>query len=144
MSKNNYSSAALGTQADPGREGVKVNAEQEVLLVNGIPETAEVLKAVFETRGHRVRRVRVVNEQSCLNSSGKPCVVIVDTDQTDEQILEQINATPQVLVGESVVRTEQVKVSAQSIFLEKPFEYPELIEAIERLLKGPEKASTVV
>ncbi len=107
--------------------------EQEVLLVNGIPETEQVLKAVFETRGHRVRRVRAQNGQG-VDEATRPRVVVVDADETDAQTFQQLPAVPRVVVGEARVVAQRLPVPEDTLFLEKPFQYPELVRLIEQLI----------
>lgn len=104
-----------------------------ILVVDGPSETADVLQAVLEPRGTVVQRTR---SQMLNQSKSKPHaadVVILDMD--DPATLDGIGndtlrTTPQVRIGSDRVMVTDTKTR----FLQKPFQFPELIRAVEDLL----------
>ncbi len=50
---------------------------QKVVIIDGAPETAEVLQAVFEPRGHRVERIRS-HATDCVKRTSNSVLVLHD------------------------------------------------------------------
>ena len=112
---------------------------QRVLVVNGIPETEAVLKAVFERRGHHVQRVRSGPAQGSWPTSERPSVVVVDADETDGDPVGLWSNVPRVVLADRTIAAGRFAVSdatRDALFLEKPCQYPELVRAIEQLLQS--------
>jgi len=111
---------------------------QRVLVVDGIPETETVLKAVFETQGHRVERVRSTGPRGRVPRNERPSVVVVDVDETAVDPDRLWSDVPRVIIGDRTVAAGRFSPNDQdgALFLEKPFHYPELVRAIEQLLQS--------
>ena len=133
--ESRYSSAAFVRQAMEGRQE-RVVTGQRVLVVNGIPETEAVLKAVFETRGHRVQRVRSNNQQGSVPLAERPSVVVLDADETNGEPDRLWSEVPRIILGDRVAAAGRFSSGEGALFLEKPFQYPELVRAIEQLLES--------
>lgn len=104
----------------------------QVLVIDGAAETADVLKAVLEPRGANVCRVRRfdLTAASSADETTIPTVVIWDQDEAAaEELSGALAEAPRVVMG-SIRGTA---VGGQR-FLEKPFRYPDLIQAIEELM----------
>jgi DNA-binding response OmpR family regulator len=113
---------------DVPRPPRKVTALRSVLLVDGAADTDAVLRAVLERRGARVRRTR---SHLLAAQSDRPDVVVIDIDGGSSCETERaFGATPQVVLGSQRVAVDD----EHARFLEKPFEFPELIRAVEELL----------
>ncbi len=98
-----------------------------ILVVDGPSETTEVLRAVFEPRGHAVDRVR----QSQLPSGSSPGVVVWHTSEfEDASAADRFTGVPRVVIGRARV-TEPASGTRR---FSQPFEYGELLGAIESLL----------
>jgi DNA-binding NtrC family response regulator len=117
-----------------------VPAGQRVLVVDGLAETEQVLRAVLEPRGlavDRVRRAQVRPDD--LVRRCPPHVVVLHLDDapaegagTASKSSDAWANVPRVLIGET--EASPPARNAGEHFLEKPFQYGELIQAIERLL----------
>jgi hypothetical protein len=95
--------------------------------VDGPSETTEVLRAVFEPRGHAVNRVR----QSQLPNGSSPRVVVWHTNESEETTVpERFDGVPRVVIG----RTRVTEAASATPRFSQPFEYRELLGAIESLL----------
>lgn len=101
---------------------------QEVVVVDGLPETTQVLRAVLEPRGLHVSRR--TSRQVPLESSAKSSRVLVLHDATDPVI-----DGPCVVVGRIVNPTD---VENDSRSLPLPFHYADLIAAIDAVMEPPE------
>ncbi len=116
-----------------------MTSEQRVVVVDGISETAEVLRAILEPRGLRVERVRAGAATIAGSADGDPSlpphVVVVDGDDSQGRrlVLECWEQVPQVIIGSTHLRDDAAETS-ETQYLSKPFQYGELIQAIERLL----------
>jgi hypothetical protein len=97
------------------------------LVVDGPSETTEVLRAVFEPRGHVVDRVR----QSQLPSGNSPRVVVWHTSESEEvSAADRFVGVPRVVIGRARVND----AASGTHRFSQPFEYRELLGAIESLL----------
>lgn len=111
---------------------------QRVLVVDGLAETEQVLKAVLEPRGLHVDRVRRGTPPlSCTEEpkkrapvAARPNVLVLHEDVEDAGGLDQWGQIPRVIIGS--MRVPERSDSGE--YLPHPFQYRELIGAIERLL----------
>lgn len=103
-----------------------------VLVIDGLAETETVLRAVLEPQGARVERRR---SSVCIASASPPEVMVVDLD--DEESIAFSSTTwpnvPRVMLGSLPADQSQ----GEARFLEKPFQYPELVRAVQSLLDLP-------
>lgn len=122
------------------RKEVNVSNRECILVIDEIADTADVLKAVMEPRGHSVNRVRHVEDTGRLDSHDRPTVIILDAEsrQDTAPALGRWQNVPQVIIGTIVPSGETADASppngAGRRFLEKPFQFAALIEAIESLV----------
>ena len=101
---------------------------QSILVVDGLSETTEVLKAVFEPRGHSVSRVRQTQLDACPDSP--PSVVVWHANDADERPRQwRFDSVPQIVIGKA-----RVADSAQTRQFAQPFQYRELLQAVESAL----------
>lgn len=114
---------------------------QRVLVVDGLAETEQVLKAVLEPRGLHVDRVRRGAPTYSPSESARPRsvtapvrpnVVVLHEDQEDAGGLDPWGQVPRVIIGS--VRMPDRPENGAPEYLPHPFQYRELIGAIERLL----------
>ena len=130
---------------------------QRVLVVDGLSETEEVLRAVLEPRGCQVESVRgdcpdeavaadprtvVVLHQS-RNGTGRPR----STESPDSAAARPWGTQPQVIIGSirqpgrpAATGTLGADCSPTSRYLSQPFHYGELVQAIEELLQSESTA----
>ena len=106
---------------------------RRVLVVDGLTETEEVLKAVLEPRGLQVNRVRANRTGQALRDSGRPTVVVVHEDEvpSDTAGLDGLSRIPRVVIGSAYGPAGN---GNGRHYLRQPFQYRELIRIIERLL----------
>lgn len=110
---------------------------QRVLVVDGLSDVQEVLQAVLEPRGLQVDWVRGQVQRHSSTSSGRPDILVIDAEAAPaaEREADNWDGVPQVIIG-----SQRVPSPAKPAFvpnrqyLSKPFQYSELIQAIERLL----------
>ena len=118
-------------------------SEQHVLVVDGISETEEVLKTVLEPRGFHVNRILSSNSTEAPEKSSAPNVVILHEENLDScsQKNSSWNHCSKVIIGRAELpqrspsMTDGNKLDGNSKYLPAPFQYKELIGAIENLLK---------
>lgn len=109
---------------------------QRVLVVDGSSETQEVLSTVFGPRGTQVERVPHRN-RVVATPTQQPDVVVIDmeTAQVGGCGANAWDGVPQVIIGAADVSPpDSPRDNDSHCYLEKPFRYPELIQAVERLL----------
>ncbi|GAB4142473.1 MAG: hypothetical protein Tsb009_12840 [Planctomycetaceae bacterium] len=117
---------------------------QQVLIVDGLRETAEVLKLALQPRDVTVSRIRSRNslDNSENDSSQTPNVVIVHQNNHNQQV-EQTPPldnrwanVPRVVIGsEEPNHTEKSSPFKEGErYLANPFQYSELVQMIEQLL----------
>lgn len=106
---------------------------RRVLVVDGLAETEEVLKAVLEPRGLQVNRVRAALAGQELRDCGRPNVVVVHEDEARPETagLDGLNRIPRVVIGSTKGPTG---TDDGRNYLQQPFQYGELIQMIEQLL----------
>ncbi|MEO1999964.1 MAG: hypothetical protein ABGZ17_32380 [Planctomycetaceae bacterium] len=109
---------------------------RHLVVVDGIPETEQVVRAVFEPRGMQVTRLVPSDDEPCHRP--QPCavvdLVIIDEDGSPEQTTRpraMWSESYRVVIGSGRYPANET-VGQQ--YLRKPFQYAELIGAIERLL----------
>ena len=109
-----------------------MQSRHEVVVVGGLPETEEVLRAVFEPRGVDVVSLST-SESSCPVSLEESRVLVVHrTERPDEahEIGERTTA-PRVFIGR--FSPEGSHGDDRCRCLPVPFQYADLISAIEEL-----------
>ena len=120
----------------------RVAQGQRVLVVDGLSETEEVLRAVLEPRGLEVDRIRAGRLRE-FAAKRRPSVVVVHVDDEPSPTPERWPDVPRILIGatQTPVRTQNGNGNGNGDgnghgdhYLEKPFHYGELIRAIERAL----------
>ena len=102
---------------------------QSILVIDGLSETTEVLKAVFEPRGHSVNRVR--QTQLSEPRAAQPGVVVWHANDADDRSRQgRFDSVPQIVIGKACVSD-----SPQTRRLSQPFQYCELLQAVESALQ---------
>lgn len=94
-------------------------SEQHVLMVGGSAETEIVLRTVLNPRGVGISRVRRGDAADLV----RPSVIVTHDRATDSAW----PGVPRVVIGGATVGDEHQ--------LSAPFEYPELVAAVDRLLR---------
>lgn len=115
---------------------------QHVVVLDGLNETEEVLKAVLEPQGCRVNRIRKQHSSETVTENDLPSIVVLHGDDLSDAASTQPDwqQVPKVIIGS--VKTSPIQQSDQSTrFLVQPFQYAELIDSIESLLNQPEALS---
>jgi hypothetical protein len=107
-------------------------------VIDGLSETGEVLKAVLEPRGLVVDRIRRHQRGGCRRPA-PPQVVVIDGDEYPESDTSHSGwaDVPRVVIGSADMPDDwqpNLTPPADRRYLQKPFEYSELVEAIEHLL----------
>lgn len=106
---------------------------QRVVVVDGLAETEEVLKAVLEPRGLSVERVRAHASHSVNRPAETPNLVVLHADDAVPARRPAWDGVPRVIIGSaSVPGCDHAR--GDSRYLQKPFCYRELIRAIDELL----------
>ncbi len=106
-----------------------MSSGQSVVVVDGMPETAAVLQAVFEPRGLRVDRMRSYSFDD--SHPSKHSVLVVHDDGTgNHEKRSKYGAAPRVVIG-SITSTDS---SPDETYLSPLFHFSELIKAVEGLL----------
>ena len=114
---------------------------QRIVVVGGLSETEQVLKAVLEPRGLHVERVRECTDSGAHAPTSTPRLVVFHDDEpsaspSSRVRVEKWEEVPHVIIG-SAEFTDTEPPGPNGQFLQKPFHYRELIQAIERLLQEP-------
>jgi DNA-binding response OmpR family regulator len=105
-------------------------------VVEGLAETEEVLRAVFEPRGMQVSRVRA--HEPLTDHSAAPSLIVLHEDSPPAVPQGQaLRDVPRVIIGSASVPTSAAPRHTEQ-YLQKPFHYGELIAAIESLLDRPD------
>lgn len=100
-----------------------MNHAARVLLVDGPPETRDVLEAVFEPRGVAVDRVRSGTARP--RPAESPRVLVLHEETAPETEWADV---PRIVIG-------RAELGGGSRGLPQPFEYGELVRAIESVLE---------
>lgn len=107
---------------------------QRVLVVDGMHEIQEVLETVLAPRGLRVDWVRTHVQSIQGERADQPDILVIDAEASplaSAGANRVWNNVPQVILGSD---NANLKANARHAHLSKPFQFPELIRAIERLL----------
>lgn len=108
---------------------------QQVVIVDGVPETAQVLRAVLEPHGHRVERVRGF-DPSAIPAAPGTVLVLHDDGASESDRRHKYGTIPRVIIGS--LASGSAKTGGTECRLAQPFQYAELIRAVESLLVGDE------
>ncbi|HUE12529.1 MAG TPA: hypothetical protein VMR25_00070 [Planctomycetaceae bacterium] len=112
---------------------------QRVLVVDGLAETEEVLRAVLEPKGLEVDRIRGAGTgefaSGNLAAKRRPSLVVLHVEDGPDQIptSDGWQNVPRILIGATKAPGHSRRAAVEH-YLEKPFQYGELIRTIERLL----------
>ena len=112
-------------------------SSQRVLVVDGLTETEQVLKAVLEPRGLQVNRIRSAGKGNALQDDRPPDVVVFHADETSPNATDAVpwQNVPRVIIGTAHLPAEDGHAgNSKDRHLRNPFQYAELIQAIEGLL----------
>lgn len=110
---------------------------QRVVVVDDVPDTGEVLKAVLEPRGWHVDRVRRLEQVWRCNGGDRPSLVIVDEESVpgSTNVDHDLSGVPRVIIGSLAAPSiPEAPNAALRSYLSKPFQYAELLRAIDDLL----------
>ena len=102
---------------------------QRVLVIDGLPETEQVLKAVLEPRGLEVDRIR--SHEAAESRADAPNVVVIHENEPAGTSKAWQNV-PRVIIGSVTMPANGQPTDEHR--LRAPFQYGELVQAIERLL----------
>ena len=108
---------------------------QRVLVIDGMHEIREVLHTVLAPRGMQVDWVRS-HVQQLPGEDGRPDILVIDAAALPIHKTEknrQWRGVPQVILGADEAASE-ADADDQHTYLNTPFQFPDLIRAIERLL----------
>ncbi len=123
------------------RKDCRVTVAQRVLVVDGLSETEEVLRAVLEPKGLEVDRVRGADtgvfSRGRLGAKKRPSLVVLHVEDGRALIptSDGWQDVPRIVIGATKDGSPS-RLAAVEHHLEKPFQYGELIRTIERLLAG--------
>lgn len=125
----------LHPEDPPGKER-QVKSGHRVLVVDGLAETEEVLKAVLEPQGLEVNRIRTHFAQDSIASKPPHLVILHEDRQVDAADSEQSwPDVPRVIIGSiRPAQTRKTPNGSRSEYLAQPFQYGDLIRAVEQLL----------
>ena len=119
---------------------------ERILVVDEISDTAEVLQAVLELRGVTVNRICRWDQTENSTAENRPAVVVYDAESAADGDLSaggKWHGVPQVIIGTLRVapldqdesdRNGQAAPDTQRRYLQKPFQFAELVQAIEALI----------
>lgn len=110
---------------------------QQVVVVDGVPETAQVLRAVLEPRGHRVERVRGFDPAR--STATDTVLVLHDDGSSDAARRHKYGTVPRVIIGSLAPGSAAAPAGGTEQRLAQLFQYAELIRAVESLLAGDER-----
>jgi DNA-binding response OmpR family regulator len=118
-----------------------VSKPECVLVVDEISDIAEVLQAVLEPRGLAVNRVRRLSAPAVSGDSDRPSVIVLDTETLARAVPRSSSGwqnVPQVIIGtipiaESGAADDRIPHPRRR-YLQKPFQFAELLKAIESLI----------
>lgn len=113
-----------------------------VVVVSGVPESREVLRAVLRLHHHRVKAEGSgLKDAKKLLQGGHDAVFLLDTDLADgtwEEVLDslqKLKSPPGVVLLSSHYGPEfetRARRLGVRVILSRPFEIPELLEALEK------------
>lgn len=105
---------------------------RRVLVLDGVPETAEVLQAVLQPRGIQV--MRESSRSSDFGGTDVDLVVVHRGESADEpRCLDLPRTVPQIVVDCGLGQDDAPGYATR---LSSPFQYGDLVREIELLLGG--------
>lgn len=112
---------------------------QRVLVVDGLAETEEVLKAVLEPQGMEVNRIRTHLAPASHATEPPHLVILHEESHTDSKpTTDSWEDIPRVIIGSATLPSGTASPNSQSRsreqYLAQPFQYRDLIQAVEHLL----------
>jgi CheY-like chemotaxis protein len=119
----------------PGKDAQVTNG-QRVLVVDGLSETEEVLKAVLEPQGLEVNRIRTHSAPKS-PAALPPHLVILHEDHATKSPAAKDSwpDIPRVIIGSMhLPRRQSMESLPREQYLSQPFQYRDLINAVEQLL----------
>ena len=114
-----------------------MSERERVLVVDAVSDTAEVLRAILEPRGMTVNRVRRLDEREIPAAAEPPAVLVLDADSSGPLAAgwSRLQSVPQVIIGTwRSVEAGESACGAPTRYLHKPFQFAELVQAIEALI----------
>ncbi len=116
---------------------------QRLLVVDGLAETEEVLRAIFEPRGMEIDRVRANSDRAACDTQDANVIVLHEETTAQPAAGRKSSDVPRVIIGrmertQPTPRNGVTAASSSERFLAEPFHYGELVQAIEDLLAGGE------
>lgn len=110
---------------------------QRVLVVDGLNETEEVLKAVLEPQGLEINRIRTHLPQT-FQDALPPHLVILHEEAADTSspVASAFPHVPRLIIGSITLpeRNRPSETDPREEYLSLPFHYRDLIQAVETLL----------
>lgn len=110
---------------------------QQVVVVDGVPETAQVLRAVLEPLGHRVERVRGFDP--AVSPPSNTVLVLHEDGNSEAARRHKYGTVPRVIIGSLASDCGAAPAGGTEQRLVQPFQYAELIRAVESLLAPDER-----
>lgn len=122
---------------DNATEGVALNGQSSVLVVDQLDETREVLQTVLERRGVRTLTADRTSEGIALAQQHQPDLIVLDMETCEAGVPSGFGKAvdqyePQVIVLGSLRNWR--KQSGTGEFVSKPYHYGPLVRKIEELL----------
>ena len=117
-----------------------VTTAPNVLVIDGLSETATVLEAVLSRRGTTVQQARDVRRAAEEFPGGVPAVVVIDGDDGPAATTvarREWPASHQVVIASARLPLDK----PHARFLQKPFQFPELVRLVEDLLAEAPRAA---
>jgi CheY-like chemotaxis protein len=123
-----------------------VSNRERILVVDEVSDTAEVLQAVLEPRGVTVNRITRWGQTESSTAENRPAVVVYDAESSADGAPTtggNWHGVPQIIIGTMRVdRTSDTGNSGSQAaapdsarrYLQKPFHFAELVQAIEDLI----------
>ncbi|QDT64644.1 hypothetical protein [Calycomorphotria hydatis] len=108
-----------------------MNISPHVLVVDGLQETEQVLKAALEPQGHTVGRVRAYDHNLLPDESPR---VLVMHEESGESSKYTPNQIPRVVIGSFEVQSSDTP--SVDRHLRSPFDYRDLVGAVQALLQA--------
>ncbi len=120
----------------PPAKDSSVASGQRVLLIDGQSETEQVLRAVLEPQGHCVERIRSTGNSTASNNLPSPNVLVIHSGEfTAETTFANWRGVPRVVIeSEREISSTSSATSSVERRLPKPFQYSDLIQAVEKLM----------
>jgi hypothetical protein len=124
----NLFSPLIDRGSTPLHKDSLVSERPDVVVVDGLRETTEVLQAVFEPRGLRICRQSTAAALT-RSATNRPQILVLHENPPADP------AGPRVLVGRIVPGSTSHETQCTSLPL--PFDYGDLIAAIDAAVEAP-------